>query len=529
MSKNTISTTTYLPSPTMGVDWTVPENRVELPFSPFLYNWVADGRGVGQKIGDTHLLAPAAPAGAIYSFEAGNALILSTTTTNQITWPGSGADTAIAAGPVVVNDYVNYNGYIFLAGTTNSPSWDGTTYNATAFNGQTGGSQAFCTIFRNRYVQGQGTSLWYAPSAGALSGVLIELSLASFIREGAIAGVAAMSALDDLNVQDYLMVITTGGDVLFFQGDFPSSANWQLVVHKKMPLTLGNEDTISCYEYAGDAYILVSNPCACITASQLLQVGYQEAEKASILSRVLPKLKRSESILVSMAFLRKRNIALVMVEETRANRDSVWSGFLPYAQPTLGYSTLFYYILCVDLFSGAISVIDAKDYVPYFPVVSNKRRGLKTCFIGHSDGNVYMLSANGTLVYAVGEWDNYAVTPTNGDVLRWPYSPLGNSDMNKVINMAYLDIAIPEISNTATSGKVELGISGTFDFTRSGTPSVFNYIVDLESSNITIQRSKSTFSGTGFYVSPSIYDGEGVIPGLEVQGISLQHTNGGPL
>jgi hypothetical protein len=436
MSKLYNSEVVTLPAPTMGVDWSRLPEAVEWPFTPMSVDWLADGNSV--KMRPPHIgKANTGDFFHLASFEAGGLLI------GHIVSGAAGVVGTYSYNPVTevatriytVNapfgGHCNYQGRVFLAKTAGASSWDGTTFTAAAFTGASGGtSLPACCIYRDRYVQVQAQSLFYAASSGLVSGALSTFNLASYYTSGEFIAVAPITIVDSNNLSDYLIVLSSGGDILAFTGDFPGSANWQLVVKTKLDLTdyapFGGKGMGLC-PYAGDAWIYSRYPANIFSARELIQSGRKAAEEASPLRNQLNAIRRVRGALRNVTYKRSSNSLLIETQAGSYVVDKIF-GY----EVTNIVSNVW---LNVDLNSGAVSPFS-------FPVVQGSLNATpffnKT--VSHTDGNVYVLADH--ILFKLWslnqESDTGNYLPDN-TFLQFPYSNLGVDNAIKTLKMAYIN------------------------------------------------------------------------------------------
>lgn len=425
-----------LPAPTMGVDWSVLPEAVQWPYSPMSLDWIADGNSVSmrkphsQKDNTTNFLHLA-------SYDVDNTILAHVTSGGAGVWgtyeydPITETATRIYTGNFSFGAHVNYQGRVFLAKAAGASSWDGTTFTATAFTGASGGSSLIgCCIYRDRYIQVQGTNMFYAPTAGALSGALSTFNLASYYTSGEFTAVAPITINDSNNLADYLIVVSSGGDILAFTGDFPGSANWQLVVRTKIDVidfdSYGGGN-LGLVPYAGDAWIFSRYPANIFSARALIQSGRVAAEAESPLAKQLTLLRRNNSPLRNVTYKRATNSLLI---ETQAG-PAVESRVFGYTVTNVINNVW----LNVNLSSGAVSPFSfpttdgSLDDGPFFNKV-----------ISHNDGNVYALASDFTMWCLMDEGSSGS-EDTDQTFLLFPYSNLGVEDSVKSLTMAYVNMA----------------------------------------------------------------------------------------
>jgi len=415
------------------VDWSVLSSEVAQPYSPVTLDWIANGYSTKVRSPHTekentndfyHLASFETEDTIIAHIVTGSAAVVGTYEYD----PTTEVANRIYATNTPFGGYCNYQGRVFLAKTAGASSWDGTTFTAAAFTGASGGtSLPACCIYRDRYIQVQGTSLFFSPLSGAVSGALNTFNLASYYTSGDFVGCAPITITDSNNLADYLVLISQGGDFLAFTGDFPGSANWQLVVKTKLdvaPFTTFGGASLGLCPYPGDAWIYSRKPATLVSARALIQSGRIAAEAESPLANQINYIRRSDGILRNVTYASGSNSLLV---ESTFGANYIRRIF---GMPATFQDSIF---LNIDLKSGAVS-----PFTP--PGFSGTENGSPffNKLVGHSDGFVYGLSANTASLWKFLDSDNLLYDAYMQPYLQFPTSDLGVPDSEKSLLMSYL-------------------------------------------------------------------------------------------
>lgn len=187
------------------------------------------------------------------------------------------------------HQWVNFgdgtNNYLIAVNGVDKPAYyDGTTWtavdNATspALTGLTTTKIIHVCVFKGRliFVEKDSLSFWYL-AAGAAGGALTEFPLDSYCPKGGYLMAAATWTIDSgSGVDDRLVLITSEGECLIYEGTNPSSAaSWQQVGTYFVGKPLGRR----CFvQYGGDLIILTENGAFPLSAAlQSASVDYKLA------------------------------------------------------------------------------------------------------------------------------------------------------------------------------------------------------------------------------------------------------------
>lgn len=171
----------------------------------------------------------------------------------------SPADPEVAPAPDVTgqtSDYyahVNFattGGYFLYAvnGTDDALLYDGSTWtpingaSTPAITGATTSTFSHVNVYRNRlyFVEKNSLTVHYLP-VDSIGGAASQLSLSGIFRKGgAVFFTATWSSESGSNsLNDYLMVVSTEGEIAIFQGSFPGGIDWTLSGVAEGPEPLG--------------------------------------------------------------------------------------------------------------------------------------------------------------------------------------------------------------------------------------------------------------------------------------------------
>ena len=187
------------------------------------------------------------------------------------------------------HQWVNFgdgtNNYLIAVNGVDKPAYfDGTTWTAVdgvstpALTGLTTTKIVHVCVFKGRliFVEKDSLSFWYL-AAGAAGGALTEFPLDSYCPRGGYLMAAATWTIDSgSGFDDRLVLITSEGECLIYEGTNPSSAaSWQQVGTYFLGKPLGRK----CFtQYGGDLVILTENGAFPLSAAlQSASVDYKLA------------------------------------------------------------------------------------------------------------------------------------------------------------------------------------------------------------------------------------------------------------
>lgn len=510
MSKLSTSSTIKLPAPTMGVDWTVPTSAVQYPYSPCSFDWIANGYSVRMRDRHSRMLnLPTANFSAIASHNASGDLLLGVSTgfytydtATQVLGPlrGAGFDG-------IWYDSVNYQGRVFLDRGSSTGSWDGSTFTSLAFTASVLGSwgKSACCIYRDRYYNVVQQQLNYAELPGATSGTLKTFDLKSYYTRGAFCACATVSVKDSNSLADYLILVSDGGDVVVFTGDFPGSANWQLVSRiyiGSINNSLGNLNIIKCVQFGNDAFLIVGSPVLVLSLRTLISEGLTVAQQRSPIAKAAPLIRQDRSSVCYGAQIFEKEKALLL-QFYNASVSSLFFGFTP------GLTN--YWWLYIDLDSGAISPFS-------YPEEGQLPFDNAQVSTSHSDGYVYGLSFFSEKLYRLFDPTQSDATLESGSFLQFPSTNLESPNAIKTLLMGY-----PLLSRKG--GYVEAKLAVAYDLDRVN-PSTFSSPNGSTFSGIESKRLNIPLAGAGEQISIAFINP--LRSGLVAEELGVQFETGGP-
>jgi hypothetical protein len=145
---------------------------------------------------------------------------------------------------------------IMVNGADLMKAFNGTIFSEPAFTGVTLSTLIDVTSYRSRlyFVQKDSTSIWYG-DIDASSGALTELDVGSLFKRGGYLLTATSWTRDTGGgTQDYLVLVSSMGEVLVYGGADPGAGDWSLVARFPMPQPLGRR----CLGNIGSELVMIT-------------------------------------------------------------------------------------------------------------------------------------------------------------------------------------------------------------------------------------------------------------------------------
>ena len=135
------------------------------------------------------------------------------------------------------------NSILFVNGLAAPVAYDGTTWSNPSYTGTglTVNKLSNIDTYKSRlfFVEDQSLKIWYG-NVRAISGALTLYDVSGICRRGG-SIVYAGSVIKDAygGVNDFFVIVTDQGEVLYFSGDNPGASNWQIVGRAQVGIPLG--------------------------------------------------------------------------------------------------------------------------------------------------------------------------------------------------------------------------------------------------------------------------------------------------
>ena len=306
-----------IPAPSGGIDTSSPVGQMDPLNCMYAYNMGPSETGISTRpgyreyvldventsaLGVTTLIPYDGPAGSrLYAVTNEGIWDVSTYNTTPVQKYTFTTDTTASAGWGVYIAYVDQANkeWLFYADSTNGLFECDVSANTWAtYAGITGVSAAdigFITSHKRRiWLVERGTSTaWYLP-VDAKTGAATEFFFGTkFLRGGSLVGLWNWTVDGGTGVDDYLVALSSSGDVLPYKGPDPSDASWGVAgmyYIGQIP-----EGRRIATEYAGDLHLLSSR--GLIAMSDLLKGVSLSDTKQSVSRKVAKLLRREMSVL----------------------------------------------------------------------------------------------------------------------------------------------------------------------------------------------------------------------------------------
>lgn len=285
-----------LPAPYQGVNEKIPAAGLKSPNCETLLNFNTNQAGISLRKGDakysTFTRAISDPLGlypygdtklfaAVYrSFGAGIDFTDAETGTVEFTTGNQLSITAVNS--LFFNNYL----FFFFNTATFAPGyhWNGAAMAATTY---TGNVANFWPIGGNVYnkraylIQLNEPAYWYTPLS-AITGVCTKVSLGEFLQQKAtLSAIASFTLSENATIQYVQAFIFSNGEILFYTGSYPDSADWTLLGSAKIGQPLFAQSVIP---YQGDTLIMCDS--GVVSLRDLFQRGSQKAIGLSVNSLI---------------------------------------------------------------------------------------------------------------------------------------------------------------------------------------------------------------------------------------------------
>lgn len=270
-----------IPPPVGGWNTKDPLSAMDPLFAPEIVNFFPNAGTVDLRNGSIIFATGvgAAEVRDVYEFidSVGSHYLVATgndAKAYEITPGGVGTNITAAATPFPArNHFATYRGRMWIKSSNASHDvyyWTGSgNVTAAAFTGPSGDDKALGCIapYKNRlYFAGNSASIWYS-DYNAVTGVLTEFDLAPIFENGGkLAYISSFSPTAANTQQQYFLAISTGGDAVLYQGDYPGSSTWSLASRYYIGAPIGQ---FAFFKYYND--ILVITPSGLVSMLNVVQ------------------------------------------------------------------------------------------------------------------------------------------------------------------------------------------------------------------------------------------------------------------
>jgi hypothetical protein len=247
----------HIPAPVGGLNTVSPGYQMPDLDCPVLYNLVGAENGLRSRFGykewctgvGSSTVATIMPfAGSttsgskdkLFATSTGTAKIYdvsasSATPSSVLNFASSAGDAGWGVSHSVVNSagahflmyFDEVNGYHVYTESTDTWAAVAAGGGATQINGVTPGNLVFGTVWKNfvLFVEKDSSRMWFGSSTNALYGTVTSFDFGAKFRHGGnLVGLWSWTTDGGVGLDDYLVAISSGGDVVIYQGTDPNSA-----------------------------------------------------------------------------------------------------------------------------------------------------------------------------------------------------------------------------------------------------------------------------------------------------------------
>ncbi len=285
--------TVPLPAPFLGVNEKVPVIALQTPYCENLYNYNVTQAGCELRKGDSKFamltVAGSASTTFVGMFNFGSTklfLVLKQAATNFMLFydaeTGALVYTSINSVNTLSFSTIFFRDRLFFFSDTATLApglvWDGATIASTGFTG-TGITPIGGNAYKNRIylIQGGEAAFWYG-GIDAVTGACTKRDYSSLITQKAtLSSIASITLSDQLSAIRLQVFIFSSGEILFYSGSYPDSADWTQVGSSSVGQPVATNSVIA---YEGDSLLLCDT--GVISLRDLFLKGSQQAKTTSI-------------------------------------------------------------------------------------------------------------------------------------------------------------------------------------------------------------------------------------------------------
>ena len=181
--------------------------------------------------------------------------------------------------------YFNKYLYFFPDTSTLAPGyyWNGTAFGVCGYTGTGNFYPIGGNVYNHRAYLAQlnEAAYWYS-GIDQISGACTKIDLSGIVEQNCtLSSIASFTLSDQTTTQEYQAFIMSNGEVLFYSGTYPDSANWSTIGRAKVGQPLYKGSTV---KYQGDTLLLCDS--GIISLRSLFLSGAQNAESLSTNSKI---------------------------------------------------------------------------------------------------------------------------------------------------------------------------------------------------------------------------------------------------
>lgn len=279
-----------LPAPYGGVDSSVPTAALKNPYCQTLLNFNVTQAGIVLRNGDSMVtrLASGGTKSPIKFHRYGDTSLFfsalnNTTVKSDVYNAATGALVySSGAGTQPLWTSVYFDNYLFLLSLgSRSAQYDGTTWGGWGYSGYASETFTCGTPFKQRLYLGTDTgATYYYSGIASVAGALTKVDLGSVLTFPAqISSISPLTLSDNVSTDTLLSFVFTSGEILFYQGSYPDSANWTLLGRAFVGRPNG-----AAFSYQGDVLVPCRN--GLVSLRDLFLRGTSNALSLSVNGRI---------------------------------------------------------------------------------------------------------------------------------------------------------------------------------------------------------------------------------------------------
>lgn len=294
-----------LPAPYLGVNEKVPVVALQSPFCENLLNFNITQAGVELRKGDSkyRMLTVSGSSSTTFigMFNFGDTklfLVLKEAFTNFMLFydaeTGALVYTSVNSVNTLTFSTIYFKERLYFFGDTNTLApglvWDGSTISSTGFSG-TGLSPIGGNTFKNRIylIQIGEAAFWYG-GIDAVTGAVIKRDLSGIInRKATLSSIASVTITEQTASVVLQCFIFSSGEILFYSGSYPDSADWTLVRRGQVGQPVATNSVVS---YEGDSILM------CDTGAVSLREVFLKSSQKTSNSSLTDPVRKSWGALV---------------------------------------------------------------------------------------------------------------------------------------------------------------------------------------------------------------------------------------
>lgn len=377
MTRTRVANRGFIPAPVSGLDFRVPVFNMPPEYSPFMLNFYNVNGRLKKRDAHTTAVTSTTPATDIviavpptYGGSTRPIIVGETTTDNGST------SSATPAQLHPLHDWTSFRETLFFGARSEIYTLNVSTLAWTNTFGYSGTLPSSDTqrrplvAYRERMYAGYGFDLNYG-GVGAITGTMTAFSVQNLINGVGIVGLGNFSAEVGLNVDQFLVIVSSKGEVLIYSGSYPGGTDWNLVSKFELYFPAGSTD-LPCevISIPNDVLISAKFGYQLYSVRELLQTG-RGAAQFSLMEPLRPLFELAdptsdatygERVCVkSVAYWAQANALVVGVDFTTDKLLYLedWNSYISGGFSS-GDGTL---LFLIDLSDGTITMHDIGDKV----------------------------------------------------------------------------------------------------------------------------------------------------------------------